>query len=259
MVGPKLIFTAYLRRSIKPSHLRERYLTASTYLSSRAFPSTILSPTPSLQATDSSYPVLLPGIDSLDHAPGAAVSWLIGAPQSTTASTLIPVANTTNNSSEADLAVNLVLHASTHAGEDIFNNYGPKPNSEFILGYGFALSPNPYDTIVLQIGVGGPNAKQRERKKFEIGKNAKGAELLWAEVLLLDSSNSETTEKTYEDYLRGAEKLGDIVFRLLDNLPKVGNAELHNGIRSTIEPRGMLKYYVDGSYLSAFRTRVQAD
>jgi hypothetical protein len=169
------------------------------------------------------------------------------------------VANTTNNSSEADLAVNLVLHASTHAGEDIFNNYGPKPNSEFILGYGFALSPNPYDTIVLQIGVGGPNAKQRERKKFEIGKNAKGAELLWAEVLLLDSSNSETTEKTYEDYLRGAEKLGDIVFRLLDNLPKVGNAELHNGIRSTIEPRGMLKYYVDGSYLSAFRTRVQAD
>jgi len=210
---------------------------------------------------DSSYPVLLPGIDSLDHAPGAAVSWLIAAPQSTTASTLNPAASTPNNSSETDLAVNLVLHASTHAGRDIFNNYGPKPNSEFVLGYGFALSQNPYDTIVLQIGVGGPDAKQGERKKFEIGKNANGAELLWAEVLLLDSPNSETTEKTYEDYLRGAEKLGDMVFRLLDNLPKVGNPELHNGIsiRSTIDPRGMLKYYVDGSYLSAFRTRAQAE
>jgi len=226
-------------------------LAASTYLSSRAFPSTILSSTPSLQATDSSYPVLLPGIDSLDHAPGAAVSWLIGTPQSATASDLNPAASTANNSSEADLAVNLVLHSSTHAGGEIFNNYGPKPNSELILGYGFALSSNPFDTIILQIGVGGPDPKQGERKKFEIGKNANGAELIWAEVLLLDSSNSETTEKTYEDYLRGAEKLGDMVFRLLDNLPKVGNVELHNGIRSTSEPRGMLKCYVDGSYLSA--------
>ena len=229
---------------------RDRYLSASTYLSSRAFPSTILSSTPSLQATDSSYPVLLPGIDSINHAPGAAVSWLIDSPQSVTASAPIPSPITPGNPLGSNLAVNLVLHTSTKAGGEIFNNYGPKPNSEFILGYGFALSPNPSDTIVLQIGVAGTNAKQGERKKFEIGKNAVGADLIWNEVLVLDTLSSEGGEKTYEDYLRGAEKLADMVFQLLDKLPKVRNTGLHLGIWSTSEPRKMLEYYVQGSCLA---------
>jgi len=231
---------------IESSHPRDRYLTASTYLSSRAFPSTILSSTPSLRTTYSSYPVLLPGIDSLNHAPGTAVSWIVAPAM---ASTPISPTSTSSSTSDPDLAVNLVLLTSIKAGEEVFNNYGPKPNSELILGYGFALSPNPSDTIVLQIGVGGTNAKQGERKKFEIGKDASGADLVWEEVLILDSSNSETTEKTYEDYLRGAEKLGDMVFRLLDNLPKVGNPRLHHAMRSTSVPQEMLKYYVDGSCL----------
>jgi len=99
---------------------------------------------------------------------------------------------------------------------------------------------------VLQIGVAGTNAKQGERKKFEIGKNAVGADLIWNEVLVLDTLNSEGGEKTYEDYLRGAEKLADMVFQLLDKLPKVRNTGLHLGIWSTSEPQKMLEYYVQG-------------
>ena len=232
----------------------------STYLSSRAFPSTILSSTPSLQATDSSYPILLPGIDSINHAPGAAVSWVIGPPQSATTSALNDPSVTQGNAVDPALSVNLVLHSSIKAGAEIFNNYGPKPNSELILGYGFALSPNPSDTIVLQIGVGGPNGIQGERKKFEIGKNATGADLLWNEILLLDALNSEAVERTYENYLRGAEKLADMLFELLDKLPKVGNLMLHQGIRSTSEPLKMLEYYVQGlcfvfSFLRECRNR----
>ena len=46
----------------------ELYLTASTHLSSRAFPSTLLSDHPTLVSTPGSYPILLPGVDSLNHA-----------------------------------------------------------------------------------------------------------------------------------------------------------------------------------------------
>ena len=58
---------------------RELYLTAATHLSSRAFPSTLLSDTPSLVSTPTSYPVLLPGVDALNHARAQPVSWAVGA------------------------------------------------------------------------------------------------------------------------------------------------------------------------------------
>jgi len=220
----------------------ERYLTAATYLSSRAFPSTILSSTPSLRTANSSHPILLPGIDCLNHAPSVAVSWIIGPSRSTAASALISPSSTKNS----NLAVNLVLHTLTKAGGEMFNNYGPKPNSELILGYGFAICRNPSDTIVLQIGVGGTHTSQEERKKFEIGRDASGANLLWEEVLILDAPSSGTTENTYDDYLRGAEKLGHMVFQLLDNLPKVRRTEFHENMKSTSDPQDMLRYYVEG-------------
>jgi hypothetical protein len=38
------------------------------------------------------------------------------------------------------------------AGEQVFNNYGPKSNEELLLGYGFTLSPNPDDVVALKLG-----------------------------------------------------------------------------------------------------------
>ncbi|KAG1736280.1 hypothetical protein EDD22DRAFT_787526, partial [Suillus occidentalis] len=53
----------------------DKYLRASTYLSTHAFPFTLLSRSPMLQATSSSYPFLLPGVDILNHFCGQPVSW----------------------------------------------------------------------------------------------------------------------------------------------------------------------------------------
>ncbi|KZT24935.1 hypothetical protein NEOLEDRAFT_379281 [Neolentinus lepideus HHB14362 ss-1] len=44
-----------------------RYLTSSTYLSSRAITTPVLSRSPTLFPNPSSYPVLLPGVDALNH------------------------------------------------------------------------------------------------------------------------------------------------------------------------------------------------
>ena len=57
--------------------LSEMYQKAATYLSSRAFPSTLLSSNPSLVVTPSSYPVLLPGVDMFNHKRAQPVSWTI--------------------------------------------------------------------------------------------------------------------------------------------------------------------------------------
>ena len=35
------------------------------------------------------------------------------------------------------------------AGAEFFNNYGPKDNGELLIGYGFCLEGNPYDTVAL--------------------------------------------------------------------------------------------------------------
>lgn len=82
------------------------YLTAATYLSSRAFPSTLLSLAPSLVATPSSFPVLLPGIDALNHKRGQAVTWVV------------------DGAGSSGPAIGLVVHTPTPAGAEIFNNYG---------------------------------------------------------------------------------------------------------------------------------------
>lgn len=196
---------------------------------------------------------MLPGVDSLNHQRGAAVSWV-------TSSSPVP-------------EIALVLHNPNSAGSELFNNYGPKPNSELILGYGFAIKENPSDTIVLQIGVGGLAAKSTapliERKKLEVGRDGAGAEAVWDEIMLLVTSyasgksegGSEETSG-YEDQLEGAGMLGDMVIALLDRLPRQGI--IPEDLRSDI--RQMLEWYLEGlstsfclrsitSFQTAFRNR----
>ncbi|TFK43782.1 SET domain protein [Crucibulum laeve] len=178
----------------------EKYLTAATYLSSRAFPSSLLSPTPSLQPSTSTGPVLLPGVDSLNHARGQPVSWVITYPDANATETAVQ-----------EPTISLVLHMPAAAGQELFNNYGPKPNSELILGYGFSLPNNPDDTIILKVG-------GIEGKKWEIGREARGAEGLWNEIL---SSMLEDPESipTYEDQLDASGALANMVQAVLDRLP----------------------------------------
>ena len=62
--------------------------------------------------------------------------------------------------SRSEPALALVLHTPTSRGHELLNNYGPKPNAELILGYGFALPHNPDDTIVLRLGGAGTQGRR---------------------------------------------------------------------------------------------------
>lgn len=123
---------------------RDRYLLASTYLSSRAFPSRLLvlpssnssAPSP---ASTASHPVLLPGIDILNHLPLHPVSW-ISSPSR-------PSSSSASNPSQA--VISILLPSPTPVGSQIFNNYGGKPNDELLLAYGFTLPSLPFDTCPL--------------------------------------------------------------------------------------------------------------
>ncbi|RPD60839.1 SET domain-containing protein [Lentinus tigrinus ALCF2SS1-6] len=227
----------------------DRYLTACTYLSSRAFPSTMLSLEPSLVNTPTSHPVLLPGIDSLNHARGQPVSWVI------------------STSETSEPSITLVIHSHTRSGSELLNNYGPKPNSEFILGYGFSLPRNPDDSIVLKIG--GPSAPRPPAlsstsssapeadttRRWEVGRNASGAEPVWEAVLAaviaesaedddeMDEDDDDEDEPSVEDELCAADMLAEMAQSLHDRLPPFPPA---NATEMRPEVLLMLEHYLEG-------------
>ncbi|KAG5654591.1 hypothetical protein H0H81_011566 [Sphagnurus paluster] len=200
---------------------RELYLSAATYLSSRAFPSSVLSHNPSLISSPDTKPVLLPGIDALNHARGEPVSWVISYPR-------------TNSSTSDSPSISLLLHNPFNKGQELLNNYGAKPNAELILGYGFSLPDNPDDTIVLKIG--GIN------KKWEVGRAAQGAEALWDEILGSIQQDPDSPP-TYEDELDAAGALLEMIQSLIDRLPVE-----RDGRRAEMRPEVtlMLHDYVEG-------------
>ncbi|KAI9638021.1 uncharacterized protein MKK02DRAFT_36002 [Dioszegia hungarica] len=125
----------------------DRYLLTATYLSSRAFPSKLLrlpdtgsSTTSAIQTSDEedSHPVLLPGVDLFNHARGQPIVWLSSETPST--------------SHGSTKTISLVTPAAHSKGAQLFNNYGPKPNEELLLGYGFVIDDNPDDVVALKLG-----------------------------------------------------------------------------------------------------------
>lgn len=234
----------YAHRSFAHIHdlrtSRERWLTAATYLSSRAFPSTLLSPNPSLVATPSSHPVLLPGIDSLNHARAHPVSWIVD----------IAAGKAPSSSAPDEFTISLVEHLPISTGSEIFNNYGPKPNAELLLGYGFVLPENPDDTIVLRVG--GPSAVEGTGKRWEIGRNGQGMDGLWEEIVqivtphahtgdpLESDTEAETQPPGWSIHLDAAGALQSMVEGTLDRLPST----FSDGLRSDV--REMIVTYVKG-------------
>jgi hypothetical protein len=45
------------------------------------------------------------------------------------------------------------------AGNEVFNNYGAKPNDELLLGYGFILPDNPEDFVSLKMGTSADDSR----------------------------------------------------------------------------------------------------
>ncbi len=140
---------------------KEMYTWASTIFSSRSFVSTLIPPHvygEKLDELDASgkmtwrehlreegpYPVLFPLLDIANHNPTAKVEWFVDAQS--------PIRT-----------VSVKTDDSIKAGEQIFNNYAPKANTELLLGYGFMLDDN--DDVAVEFRV--PEYKQPLRKAQE--------------------------------------------------------------------------------------------
>ncbi|SCU98056.1 LADA_0H10286g1_1 [Lachancea dasiensis] len=90
---------------------------------SRAFPEHILTP-----EVDPSSVILLPIVDLLNHSYNSKVEW-----------------------SNAHNSFSVTKLERTREGQEIFNNYGGKGNEELLVGYGFVLEENIFDTAALKI------------------------------------------------------------------------------------------------------------
>ncbi|KAG8897407.1 hypothetical protein FRB99_008167 [Tulasnella sp. 403] len=238
-------------RSLAEGFTFERYLTAAIYLSSRAFPSTLLDRSPTVVSSPDSpaHPVLLPIVDSLNHARGQPVTWLVEDS---------PADSTETSTRDDSLRISVVCGTDVPAGCEVFNNYGAKPNSELILGYGFALENNPDDTIVLQLS-GSP-------KKWEVGRKENPSSSRTLQALFEEAC--ETTVSKWKDVTRketGAafddEDIEDEIIllrrdatlflleatrRKLQALPPLADLEDALNVRQAV--REMIKWYVQGQH-----------
>ncbi|CAO1604697.1 hypothetical protein XANCAGTX0491_008241 [Xanthoria calcicola] len=109
----------------------EIYKWAATVIASRSFPASALMSSHRCNRTSEQdgSPVLLPGLDLLNHSPAAKVTW-----------------------QWTGEACNILNDHELSAGTEVFNNYAPKSNEELIMGYGFSLFRNPSDHCNLALG-----------------------------------------------------------------------------------------------------------
>jgi len=222
----------------------EQYLTAATYIFSRAFPSTLMSENPSISASKGSYPVLFPGVDFLNHGRRWPVSWII-APQIST--------NLSPDLGQC-LGLSLSIHLPSRPGGELLNNYGAKPNSELIMGYGFSLESNPDDTIVLSIG-GGPatsDSSSEEKETWEVGRNGRRVEGVWNYVLdaVSSTAHSEEAEEAeamrVENQLDAANMLSEMCRSYLDRLPQIPAVLNESLPELRSEVLTMFAHYIEG-------------
>jgi len=74
---------------------------------------------------------LWPGIDMLNHRRGQKITWKV-----------------------ENGMVHFITDEDLEAGKECFNNYGPKGNEEFLMGYGFCIENNPDDYCRVKVNTG---------------------------------------------------------------------------------------------------------
>ncbi|GAA5958701.1 hypothetical protein JCM3765_006008 [Sporobolomyces pararoseus] len=175
----------------------ERWLWASTIISSRAFPSHLLD-----GDKTNSTPVLFPGIDMLNHKPTAKLTWSSDVHVETTA--------TKEGGKNGKGMLSIVVDEEVPSDSQVFNTYGAKSNEELLLGYGFVLSSppsNPADCVALKLSLP-PNCSEAlfdlihllklENMRHFVSRNGQLPEELKAQMRLLLSPPEEV-----EDLYRG--------------------------------------------------------
>jgi hypothetical protein len=98
-----------------------------------------------VSAEDQDFPVLFPVIDIPNHSPTSRVDWSFDPGR-----------------------FSITIKDSVDAGDEVFNNYGPKSNDELLLGYGFCIPDNVDDKVLLTLKPP-PTDLQAALKPFQPG------------------------------------------------------------------------------------------
>ena len=190
--------------------------------------------------------MLIPGVDALNHARAQPVSWVVTSSSSSSGAASAPA--------PTPAAISLVIHKASNPGSEILNNYGAKPNSELLLGYGFTLPDNPDDTIMLKIGgtrdtaAAAAAAAAAARTGFEVGREAHGAAAVWD--VITDAVKDEEEAPEWQIILDSADMLRSMTESLLARLPEATRVVPETEAGTTIKLRGdvveMIDHYVSG-------------
>lgn len=120
----------FLNRDRESDLDSKRYKWASAIFSSRSFTST------HTINNQHAYPILFPVLDVLNHSLDANIEWDINLKQ--------------------HFALKHRQPEAVRAGDEIFNNYFPKQNGEYLLAYGFALQDNPVEQFAIKMAIPPP-------------------------------------------------------------------------------------------------------
>jgi hypothetical protein len=156
----------------------------------------------------------------------------------------------------------------------VFNNYGPKPNEELLLSYGFVIPSNPDDVVMLRL----PASKLREKGLKDErwlmkrdGEIEKG--LLDTMRVLLGGSITEAEEDEDEDEAdehamhekeqKGLnlelDVLGALGQMLEDKLRKLQESgkDIQGDVRENV--KGMCEVYRQGKFTASFTRCVTSE
>lgn len=89
---------------------------------------TVLMDMSRVSSADLDFSVLFPAMDAANHHHTSKVDWTFDQGR-----------------------FSLACAQSIEAGQEVNNNYGPKANDEFLIGYGFCMADNPNDTVLLTL------------------------------------------------------------------------------------------------------------
>lgn len=108
-------------------------------------------------AEEGPYPVLFPLLDIANHDAKARVEWYVNAQG--------PIKD-----------FSIITDAAIEGGEQVFNNYAPKWNTELLLGYGFCIPGN--DDVAIELRC--PNGEKKRIREAQHGYKApEGASEKW--------------------------------------------------------------------------------
>jgi len=130
---------------------RDLFRWSITMFTSRSFSSRAIAPQESKYWT--TYKMNAPGrrqtvLLDMSHAPAEDLDF----------SVLFPVQDASNHSNDAHVdwtfdpgRFTISINDPVEAGGEVLNNYGWKGNDELLMGYGFCVPDNPYDTVMLTL------------------------------------------------------------------------------------------------------------